>query len=210
MRWRDGTVYQSFPTDFDGVAPFDESFPWFHWMVAEVGFTNKKATGATVIVDAGGQVNTDPNIFTGFAEPPGIGELTPQLQSENGNLPWRTEIGPVLTQAFQGFLGQTNVIHFGKAEYLNIDFTNLPPAYVGENGGISGIVFNTVTRAENDPRYAVGEGWEPGVPRVQVNLYADGDIDSPVIGATTTFPNGTGDVDWNGDGTLSGGQRHHR
>ena len=38
---------------------------------------------------------------------------------------WRTETGPVLTQAFQGFLGQTNVIHFGKADYLNLDSSTL-------------------------------------------------------------------------------------
>ncbi len=67
-------------TDFEGAAPFDESFPWFHWMVAEVGFTNKKATGATVVVDAGGEVDTSTDAF------PGFGELTPQLQSENGGL----------------------------------------------------------------------------------------------------------------------------
>ena len=206
VRWRDGTVYQTFPTDFDGLAPFDESFPWFHWMVAEVGFTNKKATGATIVVDAGGPVNDDPSMFPGFQEPPGIGELAPQEQSENGGLPWRTETGPVLLEAFQGFLGQTNVIHFGKADYLNLDFSGVPdgspPTYVGENGGISGVVFNTVTRAENDPWLAVGEGWEPGVPRVQVNLYADGDIDSPVLFPLMPFPNGEGDIDWNGDGTY--------
>lgn len=203
IRWRDGTVYQSFPTDFDGVAPFDEHFPWFNWMVAEVGFTNKKATGATIVVDAGGPVNNDASIFTGFQEPPGVGEMTPQAQSENGGLPWRTETGPVLTQAFQGFLGQTNIIQFGKIDYLVSDFSQgFPPKYVGENGGISGIVFNTVTRAENNPQFAVGEGWEPGVPRVQVNLYADGDIDSPVftIPQQPAFPAGIGDVDWNGDG----------
>ncbi len=202
IRFRDGTVYQSFPTDFDGVAPFDEVFPFFNWLVAEVGFTNKKATGATIVVDAGGPVNNNPAIFPGFQEPPGIGELNPQSQAENGNLPWRTEAGPVLTQAFQGFLGQTSVIHFGKAEYLNLDFSGVPlvpPKYVGENGGISGVVLNTVTRAENDPQYAVAEEWEPGVPRVQVNLYADGDIDSPVIFPFGPFPGGIGDIDWNGN-----------
>ncbi|MEJ2453208.1 MAG: hypothetical protein P8103_03510 [Candidatus Thiodiazotropha sp.] len=208
IRWRDGTVYQSFPTDFEGVAPFDEDFPFFNWMVAEVGYTNKKATGATMIVDAGGEVNQDPTIFTGMnQDATGAGEMTPQAQAENGGLPWRTEVGPVLTQAFQGFLGQTNIIQFGKADYLAytpLDFTTIPPTppkYVGENGGISGVVFNTVTRAENDPQFAVGEGWEPGVPRVQVNLYADGDIDTPIVG-DFVFPNGTGDIDWNGNGVA--------
>ncbi len=39
---------------------------------------------------------------------------------------------------------------------------------------------------------------------MQVNLYADGDIDSPVLPPIgqpfPVFPNGEGDVDWNGDG----------
>ncbi|MBV2093064.1 MAG: hypothetical protein KUF72_19460, partial [Candidatus Thiodiazotropha sp. (ex Ctena orbiculata)] len=30
LRWRDGTIYQAFPTDGDGLAPFDEVFPFFH------------------------------------------------------------------------------------------------------------------------------------------------------------------------------------
>ena len=49
----------------------------------------------------------------------------------------------------------------------------------GENGGITGVVYNQVTRAENDPRFAAAETWETGIPRVQVNLYranADGVI----------------------------------
>ena len=36
--------------------PFDEVFPFFNWLVAEVDFARFKATGATIIVDAGGQV----------------------------------------------------------------------------------------------------------------------------------------------------------
>ncbi|MEJ2465668.1 MAG: hypothetical protein P8045_08170 [Candidatus Thiodiazotropha sp.] len=228
VRWRDGTVYQSFPTDFDGVAPFDESFPWFNWMVAEVGFTNKKATGLTAVADAGGPVDkTTADMFPAFGElnpqeqcatptfDPVTGAcLDPAINPNTGDNLSRTEVGPVLTQAFQGFLGQTNVIQFGKIDYTNLDFSALPPTYVGENGGISGVVFNTVTRAENDPQFAVGEGWEPGVPRVQVNLYADGDIDAPVIfevapfipgdpcSLNTSFPCGKGDVDWNQDGIL--------
>ncbi len=202
IRWRDGTVYQSFPTDFEGAAPFDEVFPFFHWMVAEVGFTGKKATGATIVVDDGGEI-------TSTGEFPDYGELNPQPQSENAGAPYRTETGPVLTQAFQGFLGQTSVIHFGKTDYVGLDFTTLPPIYVGENGGISGVVLNTVTRAENDPRLAVAEEWEAGVPRVQVTLYADGDVDAPFLNepfntacGQVGFPCGIGDIDWNGNGAL--------
>ncbi|MEJ2691737.1 MAG: hypothetical protein P8166_01485, partial [Candidatus Thiodiazotropha sp.] len=202
IRWRDGTVYQTFPTDFEGVAPFDEDFPFFNWMVAEVGFTNKKATGATIVVDAGGAVDKSTDVF------PGFGELTPQVQDainvNTGDALSRTEIGPVLTQAFQGFLGQTNVIQFGKTDYIAYTPLDLatftPPLYVGENGGITGIVFNTVTRAENDPQFAVGETWEPGVPRVQVNLYADGDItiSVPPVGRGPSI-----NIDWDGQGIAA-------
>jgi hypothetical protein len=209
LRWRDGTIYQNFPTDGEGLAPFDEVFPFFHWLVAETSFANKKATGATFVTDAGGFVDKTTDAF------PGFGELTPLAQFEDDgvtDLPdcdanpaaevcttdglSRTERGPVLTAATQGFLGQTSVMHWGKTDYVNFDFTADPPTYVGENGGISGIVYYATTRAEDEPQLAAAEEWEPGVPRVQVNLYADGDIDSFPLG---DFP-GVGDVDWNEDG----------
>ena len=206
IRWRDGTVYQGFPTDTEGLAPFDEIFPFFHWLVAEVGFSNKKATGATFVVDAGGEIANLNN-----TEFPDYGELVPQLQNvpacgvgtttdctyDGGNS--RTETGPVLTQAFQAFAGLNNVLQFGKAEYMDYDRTGAPPGwtFVGENGGISGIVHYATTRAENDPRNAVGETWEPGIPRVQVALYANGDVNCPPL---NVFPGDPCDIDWNGDG----------
>ncbi len=235
LRWRDGTIYQSFPTDGDGNAPFDEKFPFFHWLVAEVSFGNKKATGATFVVDAGGPVD---KVNTGF---PGFGELTPQAQctvdangvshydpttnqcdspanrinnpatatvaNPDGDNYSRTTDEPVLTQGVQAFLGQTNVLQFGKTDYISFtpmvfpSGTNplIPPQFVGENGGISGIVYYASTRAEDNPEQAKAEVWEPGMPRVQLALYADGDIDSFPV-STDTFPNGYGDVDWNGDG----------
>jgi hypothetical protein len=64
---------------------------------------------------------------------------------------------------------QVNVINWGKAEYL-----------AGQNGGISGIVEYAVTRAEDDPRYAAAEDWEPAIPHVQVNLYEDNDADGVI------------------------------
>ncbi|MEJ2423492.1 MAG: choice-of-anchor Q domain-containing protein [Candidatus Thiodiazotropha sp.] len=230
LRWRDGTMYQSFPTDGDGNAPFDEKFPFFNWLVAEVSFTNKKATGATFVVDAGGPVD---KANTGF---PGFGELTPvahcsdksQYDPATNSCPGyevnnpntgdnfsRTVVGPVLTQGVQAFLGQTNVLQFGKTDYISFTPAVLPtvgnpqfvpPKFVGENGGISGIVYYATTRAEDNPEEAAAEVWEPGVPRVQFALYADGDIDSFPTGAS--FPNGIdalgsttyGDIDWNGDG----------
>jgi len=171
LRFRDGTVYQSIPTDMMGESPLEEVFPFFNWLVAEVDFARFKATGATFIVDAGGGPLS-----------PGS-NLVPQEQA--GGALERTETGPVLTQAMQLFLGQTNVIEWGKKAYAP-----------GENGGISGMVFYATTRAENDPRYAVGEEWEPGIPRVQVNLYADG---AP---CGTSTPDAIID-DLNGDGVVT-------
>ena len=151
LRWRDGTVNQSFPTDGEGFVPFDETFPFFHWQVLEVDFTRFKATGVTVTVDGGGDVSATGNV------------LNPQAQSgADGGGTSRTERGPALTEGFQGFLGQTSVFDWGKAPYA-----------LGENGGISGIVYYPSTRAENDPRLAVGEPWEPGIPGVKVRLYRE-------------------------------------
>lgn len=187
LRFRDGSIYQSFPTDMDGYVPFDEVFPFFNWLVAEVDFARFKATGATIAVDGGGAI--DPSEYWSYD-----GKLNPQPQyctqddvdasvlgctavgdpllNPNdlltGNLA-RTETGQVLTQAIQGFLGQSSVIEWGKAVYGP-----------GENGGISGLIHYATTRAEHDPRYAVGEEWEPGIPRVQVNLYRDCNNDKTI------------------------------
>lgn len=151
LRFRDGTIYQAFPTDGTGVAPFDQVFPFFSWLVSEVDFGRFKATGANVIVDDGGAIP--------FGDPLAFDDnLNPQQQADGAFT--RTDPGVVLTQAFQGFLGQTSVVEWGKKAYAP-----------GENGGISGMVMYAVTRAEDDPELAAAEPWEPGIPRVTVNLY---------------------------------------
>ncbi|UCC30499.1 MAG: hypothetical protein JSU86_20160 [Phycisphaerales bacterium] len=215
LRFRDGTVYQATPTDMAGDYSFSEVFPFFKWLVTEVGFLRMKATGVTNVVDYGGQIPPD----GGWAMPSGD-KLNPQPQAEvnpnTGNNFSRTEIGEVLTQAVHLFLGQTNVAHYGKSVYGP-----------GENGGISGIVFYAVTRAEHDPAYAAGEEWEPGIPRVQVNLYQDADLDGvidelngdgvPTLADVDNYPlgwfddpnnpaaRGPEDVDWNLNGIFDPG-----
>ncbi len=164
IRWRDGSVYQSTTTDDGGNYALNQVFPFFNWLVAEVDFLRFKATGATVVVDAGGEVLPD-NGWTW----PSRNRLTPQRQPENFNRPYRTETGEVLTQAFQAFLGQTNEINWGKVNYGP-----------GENGGISGIVFYDTTRAEDNPRYNFGENWQAGIPRVQMVLYRDSNLDGVI------------------------------
>ncbi|RJO74252.1 MAG: hypothetical protein C4523_00975 [Myxococcales bacterium] len=151
IRWPDGSIYSATATNGDGEYSFDEYFPFFHWMVVEVDFLRFKATGATVFVDDGGPL------------PPGE-KRNPQPQPENGDLGWRTETGEVLLEGMLLYSDSNNRIDFGKNAYAP-----------GENGGISGVVFYSTTRAENNPAYGVGEEWEPGIPGVQVNLYLDAD-----------------------------------
>lgn len=165
LRYRDGSIYQSFPTDTTGYVPFDEIFPFFSWQVAEVDYARFKATGVTVTVDAGGPVASGE-------------KLTPQIQAD-GVSTARTETGPVLLEGFQSFLGTTNKFEWGKKNYLP-----------NENGGITGIVHYSTTRAEDNPRYAAAETWEPGIPRVPVFLYRDLNGDNAIDDV-----NGSGAVD---------------
>ena len=227
LRWRDGTLYQTFPTDSEGFVPFDEVFPFFSWLVMETDYARLKATGATFTVDDGGAIdfgglhnfgdqmtpqqqwNIDP--LTGY---PTIADSNPNT----GDNLQRTEVGPVLTQGFQGFMGQTSIIEWGKTPYGP-----------GENGGISGIVYYAITRAEDDPALAAAEPWEPGIPRIQVNLYAqdlngaDGviadlngngtidqlndmpDVDNYPLGWADGGEMSANDIDHNGNGTFDYG-----
>ena len=95
-----------------------------------------------------------------------------------GDKYYRTEQGVILLEGTQAFLGLTNHIEWGKQPYAG-DLNGTK----SENGGIAGIVQYAITRAEDDPRFAAAENWEPGVPRVQVNMFldcdADGKIDKP-------------------------------
>jgi hypothetical protein len=199
LRFRDGSIYQSMMTDLQGTARLDQVFPFFNWLIAEVDFARFKATGATVVVDNGGvvpphngwimpswnQLNPQPQFVT---DPVTGAATTMPLVGPAGNNLSRTETGPVLLEGFQLFLGQTSVIEWGKANYAP-----------SENGGITGIIHYGITRAEDDPRYAAAENWEPGIPRVQVNLYRDcdndGRIDQPApAGAGCVALSSTGHV----------------
>ena len=175
IKFRDGSLDQVFKTQDDGVATFNETFPYFNWQVLEVDSTRLKSTGVTAVVDAGGPIPED----AGWAMP-SEGKLNPQPQQvstydsnglktgysgdatnpNTGNNFSRTDTGNITTQAFQGFTTGTNIIDFGKTTYNP-----------GENGGISGTVDYATVRAEDDPRYAVSEGLEPGIPHVAIIVY---------------------------------------
>lgn len=194
IRFRDGSMYQTTVTDITGSYNFAEVFPFFKWLVAEVDYARYKPTGMTAVSDDGGIVlphqqdplfpaatmyistypsfdvltpqpqHTPPTWLFGAARP-----ATPLINPNTGNNLSRTETGPVLLEGLMLFLNQTNVIDWGKYDYVGT-----------ENGGITGIIYYGTTRAENDPRLTVGETWEPGIPRVQVVLYKDVD-DNGVI-----------------------------
>ncbi|MEA2002802.1 MAG: choice-of-anchor Q domain-containing protein, partial [Actinomycetota bacterium] len=193
LRWRDGTIYQANTLDFQGGVAFDQVFPFFSWLVAEVGFTRGQATGVTVVADNGGSIpasvpgpSPDDDLTFGRAlnpqdqtNPP----LSPVDPTHTETTTYRAETGPVLTEAFQGFIGQTNAFMWGKGNYSSYFDPSSSPPFWSENGGISGFVNYAVTRAENDPTLAVTEVWEPGIPGVTVNLY---DEERTTLLATTT------------------------
>ena len=163
LRFRDGSIFQSVPTDGNGFYSLTEIVPFGKWLVADFDYLRFKPTGATIVVDAGGQIPA----HNGW-NMPSNGKRNPQVQPSlnpnTGNNRSKTETGPfpLLLEGVLVHVDQNIRIDWGKTNYQ-----------AGENGGIAGIVFYATTRAENDPLYATGDPWEPGVPRVQVNLYAD-------------------------------------
>jgi len=217
LRFRNGAVYRNMPTDFSGESPFEEVFPFFSWLVAEVDFGRFKATGVTYMVDAGGAVTAEGQGMAA-AQPQDIAHVDingveSASNPNTGNNHFKTIEGPVLTLGFQQFLGQTSFINWGKAPYSR-----------GENGGISGIVYNATTRAEVNPRFAAAEEWETGIPRVQISLYADANADGvidtlnidpvsglplPILADVDNYPlgnfPGSEDNDRNGNGIFDQG-----
>lgn len=141
-------------TDSQGHYSFDEVFPFFNWTVPEVDNTRFKATGATMVVDAGGPL-PDPSVLQ-----------TPQVQPGGGTSRTETASTPggpgsgVLTEAMLLYGGNTNTINWGKDYYQ-----------AGEHGGIYGVVSYDTTRAEDNAQYGTQEAWQPGIPRVTVNLF---------------------------------------
>lgn len=179
LRFRDGRVYMGTVTDNVGDYKMQEVFPFFKWLVAEVDFSRFKATGLTSVTDEGGVIpgmawpaDGERNPQPQYEIDPATGKADPTKEVINPNTDdnlSRTVKGEALTQAMHLFLNQNNRIDWGKSDYAP-----------GENGGISGIVFYSTTRAEEDPREAVGDPWEPGIPRVQVTLYQDANEDKAI------------------------------
>ena len=193
IRYRDGSFGFFNNTDLNGYAGFNEVFPFMNWLVVETSSTRFKPTGIHTVYDAGG-----PPDGTGVA---GAGTSTiashlantvekvalPAAQRvpgavycsdadciannfKTGNAaggPGGTS-GAVMppqpwgvSQGWQGLLGQDSFIEFG-----------MKPFAENENGGINGHVIYASTRPFDDPSLSLQLSWEPGVPRVQINLYS--------------------------------------
>ena len=151
VRFRDGSMYQFSTMDNSGYYSFDEAFPFFNWMVVDADPMNHKSTGVDITVDGGGDVAADPLR-------PGVLNST----YPTGENTHRTELGPVRSQGWQGFIGQTAVLNWGRQAFQP-----------GENGGITGMISYASTRSEDDVRMAVVNEWEPAVPNVKVRLYKE-------------------------------------
>jgi Bacterial Ig domain len=68
----------------------------------------------------------------------------------------------VTTEGWQGFIGSSEFIEFGKTQYAT-----------GENGGIRGEVIYASTRPFDDPALLIHTSWTPDVPGVTINLYQE-------------------------------------
>jgi hypothetical protein len=65
IHYRDGSRANALTTDFNGVAPFNETFPLFNWYVVEADDTRYKTTGIHTVYDAGGPADGSTSCGTG-------------------------------------------------------------------------------------------------------------------------------------------------
>jgi len=191
-RFRDGSYSNFNNTDLNGYAGFNEIFPLFSWYVIETDSTRYKNTGTHVVYDAGGPADgTTGGGTSGIAanlantleaipvptalRVPGAFycatadcidapvPLSVASGSGSGGSTGRVDPPWVLSEGWQGFSGQNQIIEFGKK-----------PFAVGENGGIHGEVIYASTRPFDDPALLIHTSWTPDVPNVTINLYQEG------------------------------------
>lgn len=222
IRFRDGSVSNTLLTDSNGNAIFSELFPLFNWYVMESDRTRFVGTGVNVTVDAGGLpdcvtynpatgqgtvVGTNQNSNLPCAKSGGILNSSyvwknPVTGANFGSVPTgtvastnRIDAGSTLYEGLQGFINQTEILDWGKR-----------PFHAGENGGIQGMVVYASTRGFDDPTLEVQFMWEPGVPRVNINLYKE--ITNPDGTLGLTLVNTTKTTSWDdfAHGTTAAGK----
>ncbi len=195
IRFRDGSFSNFNNTDLNGYAAFNEIFPYLNWLVLETDTTRYKQTGVHVVYDSGGPVDGMPGGGTSAIGQYMANTLEPIPLPANLRVPgavycsnadcsgFSIKNGPgtsatgstgridppwVVTEGWQGLLGEAQFVEFGKT--LFAPATSTAPA---ENGGIHGEVVYASTRAFDDPGLTVHASWLPNVPGVTVNLYQE-------------------------------------
>ncbi len=182
IRYRDGSFGFFNNTDLNGYAGFNEVFPFMNWLVVEADTTRYKPTSAHVVYDTGGPADGAGGgtsaIAAGLANTIETNSLPSNLRVPGarycasadcpagdtaGGSSGRVDPAGITTEAWQGLLGQNSFIEFG-----------MKPFQAGENGGIKGHVIYASTRPFDDPALSLQLSWEPGVPRVKLNLYQEG------------------------------------
>jgi Abnormal spindle-like microcephaly-assoc'd, ASPM-SPD-2-Hydin/Bacterial cadherin-like domain/Multicopper oxidase len=187
IRYRDGSYGFFNNTDLDGYAGFNEVFPFMNWLVVETDNTRYKPVGVHVVYDAGGPVDC--------SQQPGVdtqpcSDIAAHVASTKESVPLpanlrfpgsrycaaadcpagdnaggstgRVDPPGVVSEGWQGLLGQNSFVEFAMKPFME-----------GENGGIRGHVIYASTRPFDDPALSLQLSWEPGVPRVTINLYQE-------------------------------------
>jgi hypothetical protein len=191
LRYSDGSIYKSTNTDNDGNYAFKEVFPWWRFITPEVDFGSYHIPGATAIVDNGGPLTSAAaqQIYPGTGTTYASMGINPQIQPDGK--PYRIQLGEVITNNYLPHADMTARMDFAKVEYPAPGTVPRQSDLNTTNGGISGVVYYATTRTEEDPKFAVADPWEPGVPRVQFNLYkalhADGSLDPGQLPIKTAF-----------------------
>jgi len=157
-RFKDGSIQYRTVTDMNGSYALNEVFELERFNVSEVGFTRFGRTAALATPDYQNPDEEPPTVYKGD-----------------------------LALATLTWAAKKNRIDWGKKEYPLPG----PDGIIGTadditNGGISGIVYYATMRNELDPRYAVAEDYEPGIPNVVVNLYTA--FINPVTGEVERGP----------------------
>jgi hypothetical protein len=178
IRFRDGQFAAQSGTDGTGNATFNELFPLFNWYVVETDTTRFKGSTVNVINDAGGPADPASTTYGtsyglsrdwvtgGILNSKETFPLPPSLQVPGARYypgtTVRNDPGSVVSEGFQAFISQPQILEFGKKPYNP-----------GENGGIYGHVVYNSTRPFDDPQIVNQNLWEPLVPNVTVNLYQE-------------------------------------
>ncbi len=178
IRFRDGQFAATSGTDSTGNATFYELFPLFNWYVVETDTTRYKGSKVNIINDAGGPADPANTVYgksfglsrdwstAGVLNSKESFSLPSNLQVPGATYypgtTVRNDPGSVVTEGFQAFISQPQIMEFAKKPYA-----------VGENGGIIGHVAYNSTRPFDDPQIVNQNLWEPLVPNVTVNLYQE-------------------------------------